>query len=339
MYTNGDGPSLRVHDENSWLFQFLSVLLRESCSQQQFTRLTTLREIEIHLITYARRNDFQSVAAERNLHLPEKIAGTKWESAIARHLEYYRDNPRRFALDLRPAVIRQGGFVDKMHTLLWIRAPSLPHTMVKSLDRYQKFLHLMGARPDQRVVPTLDVDLVWHTHQLCPPHYNYATLRDTGRFINHDDRMAAMELNASFHLSQQLWVDTFGECYGGCLCWQCEQYSAMLSDLVEQSLGRASCGEWAWKDFQEAVLASGRASGWSDQTFNPQRRAQVLQKLSEQEYAAFVVDVRITTKWHRDVELGRLARIKGENVPGLSLLGLSEVRRTAMSIAAGPVTY
>jgi hypothetical protein len=65
----------------------------------------------------------------------------------------------------------------------------------------------------------------------------------------------------------------------------------------------------------------------------------VLQKLPEQEYAAFVVDVRITTKWHRDVELGRLARIKGENVPGLSLLGLSEVRRTAMSIAAGPVTY
>jgi hypothetical protein len=262
--------------------------------------------------------------------LPEEIAGTKFGGAITLHLEYYRDSPGRFDLDLRLAVVRQSAFVEKMHTLLWIRAPSLPHTLKKALDRYRKFLYLMKVHPGQNLVPTLDVDLVWHTHQLSPPFYNFVTLRDTGRFINHDDRVEATKLDIDFKLCEQLWMDTFGEGYSGCLCWQCEQYSAALSDLAESLPGEATCMEWAPKGFYEKALASGEVTAWSNQLPPAQRRAQALKRLTEQEYAAFVADIRITTKWYRDVELGRLARAKGEHVPCLSRLGLNEVRQAVM---------
>ncbi|KAI9771742.1 MAG: hypothetical protein M1839_002757 [Geoglossum umbratile] len=327
MYMKSDGPSRQ--EKHSWLFRFLHVLLHESCSQRKpLAQLSTLQDIENYLISCAESNDFRSGPA-RSMNLPEKIASTKWANAISACLENYRDNPGRFSLDLRHAVTRQSGFVAKMHTLLWIRAPCLPHMLSKYLDRYKRFIYLLGSEGGRNLVPTLDIDLIWHTHQLCPPFYNFLMLRDTGRFVNHDDRIVPDKLNTDFQRCKELWMETFGEEYGWCLCWQCEQYSAALTRLVERlPEERPSHGV--------LMTSEGATGGWREQVLSDQRRrVEALQGLSEKEYAAFVGDVRITTKWYRDVEIGRQVRLRGERAPYLSRDGLKEVREGLMLNAGG----
>jgi Glycine-rich domain-containing protein-like len=308
MYMKGDSPSHQ--DEDSWSFNFINILLRESCPQpRSLDQKTTLRDIESHLISHAESNDFRTGPAKA-MDIPAEIANTKWASAIAGCLENYTDNPTGFSLDLRHAVTRQSGFIAKMHMLLWIRAPSLPHTLSKSCDSYKKFLHLLGSG-GQNLVPTLDIDLVWHTHQLCPSFYNFVTLRDTGRFINHDDRVVPAKLDTDFGRCKEMWREVFGEEYGGCLCWQCEQYSAVVAELVGSAPGDG-----------DAVV------DWRERVLNDQQRCEeAIQGLSEEEYASFVGDVRVTTKWYRDAEIGRQARLEGERVPYLRRDGLKEVRK------------
>ncbi|KAJ4291339.1 hypothetical protein N0V88_006347 [Collariella sp. IMI 366227] len=63
-------------------------------------------------------------------------------------------------------VVRQAGFVDKMHRQLWIRSPGCEGTLRRAGERYEAFLDLFRTFPGEMLVPTLDIDLVWHTHQL-----------------------------------------------------------------------------------------------------------------------------------------------------------------------------
>lgn len=44
-------------------------------------------------------------------------------------------------------------------------------------------------------VPTLDIDLVWHTHQLSPDSYDAFCEQNIGRRIEHDDTIAKSTLS------------------------------------------------------------------------------------------------------------------------------------------------
>ena len=70
--------------------------------------------------------------------------------------------------DLRAAVVRQGLFVSKMNSKLWIRSPGLYGTVSRARNHYEKFFSSVASYPDLIFVLMLDVDLVWHTHQLRP---------------------------------------------------------------------------------------------------------------------------------------------------------------------------
>lgn len=75
----------------------------------------------------------------------------------------YWDNASIFGLELGGAVIRQGVFVEKMVGLDWLHSPSASATMARLMQKYIRFLALMAAYPQNILVPTLDVDLGWHT--------------------------------------------------------------------------------------------------------------------------------------------------------------------------------
>ena len=47
-----------------------------------------------------------------------------------------------------------------------------------------RFLDLMSSSPASFFVPTLDIDLVWHTHQLMNVQYETDCKRYVGRFID-----------------------------------------------------------------------------------------------------------------------------------------------------------
>jgi hypothetical protein len=47
-----------------------------------------------------------------------------------------------------------------------------------------RFLHMMSAAEPMLIVPTLDIDLVWHTHQLSGPRYHKDCKTNVGRYVD-----------------------------------------------------------------------------------------------------------------------------------------------------------
>ena len=142
---------------------------------------------------------------------------------------------RPFAVALRDAVIRQTSFVDKMHGLLWIRSPSLAGTLRRGIARYGNFLGLVKQYPGTMIVPTLDIDLAWHTHQCQGLQYATAMREHVGRFVNHDDTIAKDKLGDGFAKSSNYYRIQYGDEYKVCGCWDCET----LLDAVEGMAGAA----------------------------------------------------------------------------------------------------
>jgi hypothetical protein len=54
---------------------------------------------------------------------------------------------------------------------------------------HYRFLDLMASSPGTLLVPTLDIDLIWHTHQLRSEDYQADTEQYVGRFINQYNSM------------------------------------------------------------------------------------------------------------------------------------------------------
>ncbi|KAF4471911.1 hypothetical protein FALBO_1172 [Fusarium albosuccineum] len=134
---------------------------------------------------------------------------------------------------LRDAVIRQTAFIDKMNAHMWIRSPSLEGTMRRSIDRYQKFCKLMKLAKGRTVVPTLDIDLAWHTHQCSAKEYGQDMKTLVGKFINHDDTIAKPKLGDGAQETRRLYRIHFGQEYRLCGCWDCEALQSELEKAVD----------------------------------------------------------------------------------------------------------
>ena len=142
--------------------------------------------------------------------------------AVRKMLSRYWDNWSPFALDLGGAVMRQGTFVEKMVKIDWLHSPSARETMARLLTKYSRFFAIMSVHPLNVAVPTLDVDLAWHTHQLCPGAYYRYSKKKTTKFIDHDDKIDEGKLSQSFEWTSKVYQDLYGEVYSECTCWYCE---------------------------------------------------------------------------------------------------------------------
>lgn len=137
-------------------------------------------------------------------------------------MSQYKKNPSIFALELGGAVVRQGVFVDKMYSIDWIHSPAARETMDRLLGKYARFMKLMAAYHLRIAVPTLDVDLGWHTHQLSPKAYFEYTMAKAKRFLDHDDKIDEDSLSKHFQWTSKTYEAEYGELYSECICWYCE---------------------------------------------------------------------------------------------------------------------
>jgi hypothetical protein len=157
---------------------------------------------------------------------------------VIRYTQAFASINGTLAIQLRDAVIRQTSFVDKMNRHLWIRSPAIVGTLTRAQTRYRNFLTLLRLHPGHTIVPTLDIDLVWHTHQCAPAEYAASTEAVVGRFINHDDTIAKISLSVSYDATRTFYRVRFGDEYLMCGCWDCE---ALLSG-VDEALRAGSDG-------------------------------------------------------------------------------------------------
>ncbi|KAL5350558.1 hypothetical protein ACLOAV_004127 [Pseudogymnoascus australis] len=116
-----------------------------------------------------------------------------------------------------------------MEKQLWIRSPVIKGTLHRAIARYSKFLKLFKLYPKTMLVPTLDIDLVWHTHQCSPSRYDVKALKMAGRLINHDDKIGGAILNPGFTKTKGLFRIRFGQEYEVCHCWDCEALLSAVS--------------------------------------------------------------------------------------------------------------
>ncbi|OHW90767.1 alpha-ketoglutarate-dependent sulfonate dioxygenase [Colletotrichum incanum] len=134
----------------------------------------------------------------------------------------YWENSSPFAIDLVGCVMRQGTFTEKMCKLNWLHFPTARGLMTGLLKKYTRFVEIIAiasTTKDKVAVPTLDVDLAWHTHQLSPQSYFVFTLAKTSAFVDHNDKVDEDKLSTAFEWTSKTYQEKYGEIYAQCKCW------------------------------------------------------------------------------------------------------------------------
>lgn len=193
-------------------------------SARQCDSLRALRDRLVSMLS--NKHLMRKVNSHRHLLPIEKMA-------FRRMMSRYWDNHSPFALDLVGAVIRQGTFVQKMDNIDWLHSPTVKATMDRLIRKYSMFFRIMAGNPRHMAIPTLDVDLAWHTHQLSPSRYYTYSLLITNKerqwrvFIDHDDKVDEDKLSDGFEWTSKMYKKlTGGEIYSECTCWYCEAIRA-----------------------------------------------------------------------------------------------------------------
>ncbi|WVQ84627.1 hypothetical protein IAT38_006782 [Cryptococcus sp. DSM 104549] len=116
--------------------------------------------------------------------------------------------------DIADAVQRQAKFVDNMHNIGWLKEDRWIYgtsDLQIGIVLYHAWLDLMHAtKVQQFLVPRLDIDLAWHSHQLHGPGYKADTERLLGKFLDHNDAAGDGKLGDGLKTTGELWKKRYG---------------------------------------------------------------------------------------------------------------------------------
>ncbi|KAG7151465.1 hypothetical protein HYQ46_012748 [Verticillium longisporum] len=146
-------------------------------------------------------------------------------------------------------------FTEKMVTLNWLHLPTAEQSLLKNVTKYERFFDIMAANPGEAAVPTLDVDLAWHTHQLSPKAYYEYSVSMTRNFVDHNDKVDEEKLGVSFEWTSKTYEKKYNEVYAECRCWYCE--TVRMQSIPKITKMFASSKE---EKFLESYHASGNSS-------------------------------------------------------------------------------
>jgi len=137
--------------------------------------------------------------------------GEEWARRLNHIMTAYA-HPSSTSIHLGDAVLRQSRFINEMHRIGWSGHTSfegqdtfLPNAIV----RYHDFLALNPVS----LVASLDIDLVFHTHQLQGSAFREMSFKVFGRFLNHDDSFENYEIMKSLNYTEEVWEKTYGSAY------------------------------------------------------------------------------------------------------------------------------
>jgi hypothetical protein len=127
---------------------------------------------------------------------------------------------RDLSIDLVAAALRQRNFAQKI-TGKECEGIDSPQPLLQAITRYHKFMMLLkrseglweASKRQNHLVPTLDIDLCWHTHQLHPVDYRNWCGGQLGRFINHDDTIGKNDLKDGLRDTSLAWFKAYREPY------------------------------------------------------------------------------------------------------------------------------
>uniref|UniRef100_A0A914CAN7 Uncharacterized protein n=1 Tax=Acrobeloides nanus TaxID=290746 RepID=A0A914CAN7_9BILA len=112
----------------------------------------------------------------------------------------HHDYEMKSSYDLLSAAFRQQQFMKKIITM---ECFFHENDIRQAVSRYQKFLFILKNTNGYNCVPTIDIDLVWHAHQLHPLGYAIDCKKIVEKIINHDD--SVRELSHKAAETEMLW--------------------------------------------------------------------------------------------------------------------------------------
>ena len=135
--------------------------------------------------------------------------------------------------DLVGCVLRQESFV-KMNTINWVHSTTAQEKLETSLVRYQRFFRMLTDKNLKRMlVPTLDIDLMWHTHQLWMYGYFHDCLNSPCHSaIDHNDKIEEAKLDNGFEYTSKAYKK-FKEDYSICYCQYCSELRATKREKLK----------------------------------------------------------------------------------------------------------
>lgn len=153
-----------------------------------------------------------------------QIIGRNYPQFNLIYLTIPREDTIQIHEDLVGCVVRQGRFVEAINDQDWYGSPTKGEAIAESILRYLRFMSLLVRfGTTSTLVPTLDIDLVWHTHQLSPYFYFLWCLDNSkdNMVVDHDDKVEEGNLNDWFERTAKLYRAEFKYDYCACFCWYC----------------------------------------------------------------------------------------------------------------------
>ncbi|XP_062183509.1 glycine-rich domain-containing protein 1-like isoform X2 [Phragmites australis] len=148
---------------------------------------------------------------------PEEPFELEYKSSSDTAIDVNPGAAEGISYDLVSAVKRQSSFYYQVGT------PTMhdQRFLEEALARYKGFLYLIKMNQEKGMqrfhVPTYDVDLMWHTHQLHPVTYRNDMLKLLGKVLEHDDtdsdRSEGKKLDVGFTETAEQFENTFGVRY------------------------------------------------------------------------------------------------------------------------------
>ncbi|MFS7936104.1 putative Glycine-rich domain-containing protein [Helianthus anomalus] len=125
--------------------------------------------------------------------------------------------------DLISAIKRQISFYHKVGSSSFVSGAIFREDLYleEAIKRYKGFLHLVSRNIRKNLnnpcVPTYDIDLMWHTHQLYPSSYCIDAMALVCQVLHHDesntDQSNGGNLDVSIKTTEQQWTEMFGSLY------------------------------------------------------------------------------------------------------------------------------
>jgi hypothetical protein len=119
------------------------------------------------------------------------------------------------SLDLRKAVVQQNEFLKNFqkHFLYSYDFNQLRTLQFENyIQDYVSFVKL--AKKDHTIVPTFDIDLIWHTHMRYPSDYHEFCESLCGFILDHDDAIESSKLKDAYQKTAEQWKEKYQSEYG-----------------------------------------------------------------------------------------------------------------------------
>jgi len=138
------------------------------------------------------------------------------------------------SIDLVSACARQASFTRKSLMFRCVTRSTL--RLLRT--RYIRFVRIIAKHrstspPNMLFVPTIGIDLMWHTHMaLFPCEYQLETKAVLGRPLHHNDDLEERQLEESFAYTTAVWMAEFREPYFSSETINIHRHKASRSSLV-----------------------------------------------------------------------------------------------------------